>query len=91
MENNSIVNKMLVFANKFSSQRHIAAIRDGFGFDSTDNHRIFLGVGEQFTFEPYKWSFEECDCSGKMDGFGQSSLQCFIGNFGYLNRSYDWL
>ena len=30
MENNSIVNKMLVFANKFSSQRHIAAIRDGF-------------------------------------------------------------
>lgn len=30
MENNAFVNKMLVFANKFSNQRHITAIRDGF-------------------------------------------------------------
>ncbi|WP_270520582.1 PTS sugar transporter subunit IIC [Enterococcus asini] len=29
-ESNPIVDKMLLFANKFSSQRHITAIRDGF-------------------------------------------------------------
>lgn len=29
-ESNKIVQKLLVFANKFSSQRHISAIRDGF-------------------------------------------------------------
>lgn len=29
-ESNPIIDKMLLFANKFSSQRHISAIRDGF-------------------------------------------------------------
>lgn len=29
-KSNVFIDKLLVFANKFSSQRHIAAIRDGF-------------------------------------------------------------
>ena len=30
MQDNALLNKLLIFANKFSSQRHITAIRDGF-------------------------------------------------------------
>ncbi len=75
MQDNALLNKLLIFANKFSSQRHITAIRDGFvALYSIDDYRFILGTDQQSDLKSSEWSFEKCCWGCSLDGFRWSSL-----------------
>ena len=66
-DSNKMIEKMLLLANKFSAQRHITAIRDGFvALIPVTIIASFWLLINTLIFEPNEWSSKECCGSSKV-------------------------